>query len=143
MSLSRIVLPSGRRADLTEMRMSSTYAGFLEGYPSKPVNEMVIRRLLRQTEQAFPSTPCHVVPPRLEHPDRPAGGFGPVVALPPMACAGLFRSTPVDPGLDPALHRSSLAVIWFQSTPNVPAGEAAGPALRDLHWDELARDYEL
>ncbi|MEU2246997.1 hypothetical protein [Streptomyces sp. NPDC019224] len=143
MSLSRIVLSSGRPVELTEIRMSSTYAGFLEGYPCKPVNEMKLRGLRRQAEQAFPSTPLHLVPPRLEYPDQTAGAFGPVEVLPSVACTGLFRSTAVAPALDPVLHRSALAVIWFQSALDVPSGEDAEPALLDLRWDELAQDHEL
>ncbi|WUS98478.1 hypothetical protein OHA46_18190 [Streptomyces sp. NBC_00708] len=143
MSLSRIVLSSGRSVELTEIRMSSTYAGFLEGYPCKPVNDMKTRGLRHQAGKAFPSTPVHLVPPRLDHPDGTAGAFGPVEVLPPVACVGLFRSTAVDPALDPVLHRSALAVVWFQSALDVPSGEDADPALRDLRWDDLARDYEL
>ncbi|WLQ35473.1 hypothetical protein P8A18_19510 [Streptomyces castrisilvae] len=146
MSLSHIVLSSGRSVELTEVRMSSTYAWMLEGYPCKPVNDMKLRGLRSQAEQAYPGTPCHLVPPRPEYPDRStdaARPFGPVEVLPPVTCIGLLRSTAVAPGLDPALHRSALAVAWLQGTLDVPSGEDAEPALRELHWDELARDYEL
>lgn len=143
MSLSRMVLSSGRSVDLTEIRMSSTYAGFLEGYPCKPVNEMVTRRLQWQAEQTFPSAPSHLVPPRLTYKDPTPRAFGPLVELPPVACVGLFRSTAIAPDLDPVLHRSSLAVVWFQTPLSVPTDESADPGLRDLNWDELAGDYEL
>ncbi|MEW1890622.1 hypothetical protein [Streptomyces sp. NPDC085659] len=147
MSLSRMVLPSGRSVDLTEIRMSSTYAGFLEGYPCRAANEMVVRGLQWQAEQAFPGTPTHLVPPRLTYRDEDRGepptAFGPVVELPPVACVGLFRSTVIAPALDPVLHRSSLAVVWFQTPLSVPTDESAAPGLHDLNWDELAGDYEL
>ncbi|MFC8224785.1 hypothetical protein [Streptomyces sp. NPDC057287] len=45
--------------------------------------------------------------------------------------------------LDPVLHRSTLAVVRFQPVPGVPSGEDADPALRDMCWEELARDHEL
>lgn len=41
MSLSHIPLSSGRSIELTELRMSSTYGGMLEGYPCKPINDML------------------------------------------------------------------------------------------------------
>jgi hypothetical protein len=41
------------------------------------------------------------------------------------------------------MHRSALAVAWFQSGVDVPSGEDAEPALRDLRWEELAQDHEL
>ncbi|MFM9368442.1 hypothetical protein [Streptomyces sp. Da 82-17] len=144
MPLSRIALASGRSIELTELRMSSTYAGMLEGYPCKPLNDLKVSGFRRQAERAFPATPVHLVPPSREYPDdRSAGAFGPVEVLPSVACIGAFRSTAIAPELDPALHRSALTVVWFQTVLNVPSGDDADLALRSLHWEELAEDLEL
>lgn len=123
--------------------MSSTYAGMLEGYPCKPINDMKVRSLQRQAERAFPSAPVHLVPPTHEYPNQTAGTFGPVEVLPSVACIGAFRSTAVAPELDPVLHRSALTVIWFQTGLDVPSGRDADLALRSIRWEELAQDYEL
>ncbi|WP_326581587.1 hypothetical protein OIE69_40410 [Actinacidiphila glaucinigra] len=40
MSLSHVLLSSGRSIELTELRMSSTYGGMLEGYPCKRINDI-------------------------------------------------------------------------------------------------------
>ncbi|KOG30204.1 hypothetical protein AQJ84_17345 [Streptomyces resistomycificus] len=143
MSLARVTLSSGRSLDLSELRLSSTYGGMLEGYPCKPVNEMKIRSLLLAAERTSPATPVHLVPPPREYPDQYAGGFGPVEVLPAVACVGSFSSTALDPAHDPVLYRSALTVIWFQSTTQVPSGGDAEPALRDVAWEQLARDHEL
>lgn len=143
MSLSHVVLTSGRSLDLSALHLSSTYGGMLEGYPCKVVNEMMIRGLMRAAEQAFPSTPVHLVPPPREHPDQYTGAFGPVEVLPRVACVGSFRSTALDPAHDPILYRSALTVVWFQSTPHVPSDCDAEPDLRDVAWEELAEDHEL
>ncbi|KUO19636.1 hypothetical protein [Streptomyces dysideae] len=143
MSLTRVVLSSGRSIDLSELRISSTYGGMLEGYPCKPVNDMKIKGLLHTAERAFPATPVHLVPPPREYPDQYAGAFGPVEVLPPVACVGAFHSTARDRDHDPVLYRSALTVIWFQPTPEVPSGCDAEAALRDVAWEELAQDYEL
>ena len=143
MSLTRVVLSSGRSIDLSELRLSSTYGGMLEGYPCRPVNDMKIKGLLRAAEHAFPTTPVHLVPPPREYPDQYAGAFGPVEVLPSVACVGAFRSTALDPAHDPVLHRSALTIIWFQPTPHVPSGCDAEEGLREVPWEELARDYEL
>ncbi|MEU0086257.1 hypothetical protein [Streptomyces sp. NPDC006274] len=143
MSLSRIVLASGRLIELSELRLSSTYGGMLEGYPCKPVNDLKTRGLLRTVERAFPAAPVHLVAPSREYPEQAAGAFGPVEVLPSVACVGSFRSTAVDPDHDPVLYRSALTVVWFQPTTDVPSGDGADPALRDIDWEELARDYEL
>ncbi|MGA4979912.1 hypothetical protein [Streptomyces cinereoruber] len=143
MSLSHIALSSGRSIELTELRMSTTYGGMLEGYPCQRINDMKVSGLLRQAERAFSFAPVHLVPPSREYPDQTAGAFGPVEVLPSVACIGVFGSTAVDPELDAVLHRSALIVAWFQATPEIPSGQDADPALRGIRWDELAQDYEL
>ncbi|MDF3144466.1 MULTISPECIES: hypothetical protein [unclassified Streptomyces] len=143
MSLTRVVLTSGRSLDLSELQLSSTYGGMLEGYPCKPVNDMKIKGLLRTAEHAHPSTPVHLVPPPREYPDQYAGAFGPVEVLPSVACVGAFHSTALDRDHDPVLYRSALTIIWFQPTARVPSGCDAEDALREVEWEALARDYEL
>lgn len=139
MSLGHIVLLSGRTIRLTELRMSSTYRGMLEGYPCKRINDLKVSWLQRQAERAFSSTPVHLVPPSREYPDETAGAFGPVEVLPSVACVGVFNSAALDLSMD----GSTLVVAWFQPAPEVPAGEDADLALRSIDWEELARDYEL
>ncbi|MFQ6145675.1 hypothetical protein ACLMNJ_21795 [Streptomyces seoulensis] len=60
-----------------------------------------------------------------------------------VACIGLFRSTAVASELDPVLHRSTPAVVWFQTGVDVPSGEDTDLGLRSICWEELAQDYEL
>ncbi|MFH9987719.1 hypothetical protein [Streptomyces luteogriseus] len=84
--------------------------------------------------------PVHLVPPRREYPDQYAGGLGPVEVLPAVACLGTFHSAALDPARDPVAYRSRLTVVWFQSTPRLPSGCDAEPALRNLDWPVLARD---
>ncbi|MGQ4728908.1 hypothetical protein ACUN3E_14745 [Streptomyces sp. Ju416(a)] len=139
MSLGHIVLLSGRSIRLTELRMSSTYGGVLEGYPCKRINDRKVSWVQRQAELAVPHTPVHLVPPLREYPDETAGAFGPVEVLPSVACVGVFDST----ALDPAMDGSALTVAWFQPAAEVPAGEDADLALRSIRWEELAQDYEL
>ncbi|MEU6799155.1 hypothetical protein ABZ907_46335 [Nonomuraea wenchangensis] len=143
MSLSRITLSSGRSIELSELRMSSTYGGLLEGYPCKRFNDFKIGGLLRTAESTFPATPVFLVPPPVAYPDLPPGGFGPVEELPAVACVGAFRSTVIAPEHDPVLYRSALTIVWFQPTTVVPSHDSADPGLRDIPWEELAREYEL
>ncbi|MEU6530436.1 hypothetical protein ABZ869_14730 [Streptomyces sp. NPDC046928] len=143
MSLTRVLLTSGRSLDLAELRLTSTYGSMLEGYPCKLVNDMTVHGLLSSARHTHPSSPVHLLPPDLDRPDQPAGPFGPVEILPPVACVGSFRSTALDPTHDPALHRSSLTVVWFQPTTRVPSGEDAEESLRRIDWEGLAEDHEL
>ncbi|MFI1096188.1 hypothetical protein [Streptomyces sp. NPDC020917] len=145
MSLSYVNLTSGRTVDLTEVRLSSTYGGFLEGYPCRRINDMSVSGLERGAKAAHPHSPVHLVAPAREYPEGDAapGPFGPVEVLPAVRCVGVFTSNPVDPDLDPVLHRSGLVVAWYQADPDVPSGDRADQGLRDVPWDELAEDFEL
>ncbi|MFG2789124.1 hypothetical protein [Streptomyces sp. NPDC048419] len=142
MSLTRVVLATGRCVDLAEVRFTSTYGG-LDGYPCKPFNDLVIKGLLSATERSFPATPVHLVPPPREYPHHYAGAYGPVETLPPVACVGSFRSAPLQPVHDPALSYSSLTVIWFQRTTRIPHDCDAEASLRGVDWEGLARDHEV
>ncbi|MFE9660764.1 hypothetical protein [Streptomyces sp. NPDC005955] len=139
MSLGHTVLLSGRSIGLSELRMSSTYEGMLEGYPCKRINDFKVASLKRQAERASSSRPVHLVPPSREYPAETAGAFGPVEVLPAVACVGVFHSAALDPSMD----GSVLVVAWFQPVPEIPAGEDADLALRGIDWEELAQDYEL
>ncbi|MGY1580705.1 hypothetical protein [Streptomyces sp. MN13] len=143
MSLTRVVLASGRSLELVELRLTSTYGGMLEGYPSKPLNDRKVDTLVAAAETAFPFLPVHLVPPPRERHDEPAGPFGPVEVLPSVSCVGSFHSTAVDPEHDPVEYRSGLTVVWYQPTPRVPAEHDADEGLRAIAWEELAVDYEL
>ncbi|MEU1087602.1 hypothetical protein ACFYPN_02115 [Streptomyces sp. NPDC005576] len=146
MSLTSVVLSSGRSIDLTELHLSSTYGNMLAGYPCERVNDMKIEGLLRRTERDLPGRRVHLVPPVRTYPegsDGSPGPWGPVEVLPRVTCKGTFRSAAIDPGHDAVLYRSALTVIWFQDTPQAPAAETAAPGLRDVRWEELALDHEL
>src|SRR3954464_5438693 len=91
MSLTRVVLATGRSVDLAEVRFTSTYGG-LDGYPCKPFNDLVIKGLLSATERSFPATPVHLPPP--PRPPRPA----PARVPPPLRRR-------LRPGRDPAPRR--------------------------------------
>ncbi|MET9606492.1 hypothetical protein ABZZ17_15645 [Streptomyces sp. NPDC006512] len=141
--LSHIRLASGRTAEVSEIRLRTTYGDMLEGYPFARLNDLNLSGLLHRAAQAFPGIPAHLVPPRRDLPDLPGGAFGPLETLPAVTCVALLTSVPVDPGLDPALHYSALTVAWLQDEPRIPNGDAADPSLLTLDWDALALDREL
>jgi hypothetical protein len=131
---------------LTSLKISSTYGGFLEGYPNARINDALIARLGQRREYAYCSQPAHVItPPRVHpEPERRSGRmpFGPVEELPPVYCEGSFRSKPVDHALDPVLHESWLMVAWFQEDLSCPVPDFAVAAVEGLAWEDLAEDIE-
>lgn len=142
MALAHMVLSSGRSIELSEIRMSSTYGGMLEGYPFQRWNDIKLEHLVKSAEKARPLGPVHLVEPARELPDLPAGGFGPVELLPAVTCVGSFTSHPIDPESASVLHHSALTVLWFQEAPVVPSEEAADHGLLGIRWNDLAKDFE-
>lgn len=72
MALTRVTLTSGRTVAISDLRLTSTYGGMLEGYPFKRWNDRIVDGLARRTAAAFPTTPTHLVTPHRDHPDLPA-----------------------------------------------------------------------
>jgi len=70
MTLARITLASGRSVVLTNLELSSTYGGLLEGYPNQRMNEQLLARLGRRREYAHQSQPAHVISPPRTYPER-------------------------------------------------------------------------
>ncbi|MFD8693256.1 hypothetical protein [Kitasatospora purpeofusca] len=143
MALTKIHLSSGRSIELADVRLSSTYGGFLEGYPVRRINDLKLERALRNAREAAPSVPVHLVDPVRHLPDDTPGAFGPVEVLPAVTCVGRFTSRPVDPGRDAVSYYSALTVVWFQDAPVLPTEEDGGTALGDLRWEDLAEDFEI
>jgi hypothetical protein len=146
MTLAWIDLASGRSIELTDLKISSTYSGYLEGYPHAQMNDALIKGLGRRRESSYRSQPAHVIPPSRSRPGPGPGSapmpFGPVETLPPVYCEAFFRSQPIDDELDPVLHESWLVVVWFQQDLSLPIADFAATAVHELTWEDLAEDTE-
>ena len=143
LSLTRVALASGRTVDLSDLRLTPTYADMPETYPCRPVNDERIRALLHAAEHTPPAVPVHLIPPPREYPHQYAGALGPVELLPRVACVARLSSTPLNPANDPSLYRSGLTVLWFAPPPHIPNPYNTHPTLHTLDWPTLAHDYEL
>jgi hypothetical protein len=145
MSLAQVELMSGRQLALSNVRLSSTYAGLLEGYPCARMNDLMVTGLIRRAEGMFPALPVHVIEPvrTYPHPGERPGAFGPIEVLPAVGCIGAFSSAPVSSTCDPVLYRSDLIVVWFQAEPLALIGKDVLTSFQDIPWEELAKDGEL
>ncbi|MFI0940509.1 hypothetical protein [Streptomyces sp. NPDC021020] len=141
-SLSRITLTSRRGIYLSDLRMSATYGGLLEGVPTAHVNDHIVDYRLRHARETYPDRPVHLIPPERTETGRTGFRGRPVEYLPPVVCLGSFDSTEIDPAHNDGWWTSLLVVVWFQQVAEVPSDTAGLPALRELAWEELARDFE-
>ncbi|RKN20814.1 hypothetical protein D7147_08215 [Micromonospora musae] len=146
MELALVVLPNGRDIALTEVHLTSTYGGLLEGYPMRRLNDMIMGGLAQRAARVLPGAPVHVVdPPRTRESDLNVGSlpFGPVESLPAVIVMGRFSSGPVDDGKDPVLHRSRLVIVWLQDHVALPSPEGAPAGLTVVDWERWAEDFEI
>ncbi|GLW97015.1 hypothetical protein [Microtetraspora sp. NBRC 16547] len=140
MALAYVELASGRELGLSDIHLSSTYDGLLEGYPCAWVNERAMSGLGHWARTRYPSMPFHLIDPPRTYPDTKPGAFGPVEVLPAVQCVGVFSASPVNEDNDSVLYESVLIVGWFQADISMPVGNDALPAFRALAWEDLAVD---
>lgn len=138
----RITLRSGREIELHELKQSRTYAGVLEGVPTKQFNKRLLNDLRKAYEKNARSTPVVLLTPRETqidvggpHPD------GKPHKLPFVTCVARFRSEPFA-DLEP-LGFSELIVIWLQNEFAMPIEPAALDQIVSIEWDKVARDFEV
>jgi hypothetical protein len=140
-ALSSITLISHRTIGLTDLRLSSTYGGLLVGSPTKEVNDRTIQYRVDAAQRAYTRFPVHLVPPQRTLTGRETRRGEPVEELPAVACMGVFDSSEIDPAHDDGWWYSLLTVVWFQSELRIPGPDYAPPGLRELAWEELAKDF--
>jgi hypothetical protein len=141
MPLARVTLSGGRAVDLMSLSIDETYGTWLEGYPCARVNDMILARLAGRASDR--SLPVHVIQPERAHPqDRSPGRQGPVELLPELQCMGTFRSGPLIPDPDAIMDWSKLTIIWFQPDAAAPIADFVTSAIKDVPWDDLAKDFD-
>ncbi|GAA1288043.1 MULTISPECIES: hypothetical protein [Planotetraspora] len=142
MALAYVQLASGWDLSLSTIRLSSTYDGWLEGYPFARINDRMVSGLVEKARKTYPSLPVHLIDPPRTYPDQEPGAFGPMELLPAVNCVGVFSASPVNEDNDSVLYESVLVVAWYQADITLPVGEDALPAFRALAWEDLALDQE-
>jgi hypothetical protein len=143
MTLGYFIVRSGRDIELTNLAISSTYGGFLEGYPNGRMNDALLAGLAKRESARVP--PKHVIQPARSGRERSenVGAFGAVETLPGVICTASFVSHPVDEDLDSLMHRSWLTVVWFQESIDDPVERFVSAAVADLDWERLAEDIDV
>ena len=139
MALFEVNLDDGRALRAVSVLMRETYSGLLEGYPNELGNQRILERIPGEAADALGDWPVHVVEPPVRVVDRETHKpFGPELRLPGCWIAAQLDSGPVDA----RMHASAAIVVWFQDEAVPIPAESALPALRQLPWNRLARDFE-
>ena len=137
-----IVLITGRRLSLRELRQYLTYEGLLEGLPTADMNNRNLDRLIvAHRDKPYAGGPYLIQP--IEKPidcgnyDRPYP-FGTPSALPAVTCIGRFDSLQAARNRDSDM--SGLVVIWFQEEFAFPIDPDVFTKLQAIDWETHAAD---
>jgi uncharacterized protein (TIGR02996 family) len=147
----QLPLRSGRTITLEALDQAMTYAGLLEGTPSRESNDRDVEYALREAERyCVAGARPHLIPPPRRDYLREPGDMERVVArsphhvpewLPMVRCIGSFKD--VVKARDPDKALSVLTVVWFQDEYALPIREPALSRLFELDWEALAVDIDL
>ena len=137
---SELALRSGRVISLRALAQELTYAGLLEGCPTREMNDGEVVQAQRDAiAQSAGSVAAHVIPPTrrayLRTPGDMADGgpFGKPEWLPMVRCSALFHGGAVG-------RRSSsfLRLVWYQDDFALPIAETTISRIRELDWEHLS-----
>lgn len=136
---AEFTLATGRSVRLQSLRQWSTYAGQLEGAPTRERNEQMVQRVLQQ--ESRPGEPGTLIQPIERAIELKNYPFGTPAALPSVTCVGRLHS--FQPARDLALDCSDLVVVWFQDSYAFPIEPSVRARINALDWVNLAYDSEL
>jgi len=143
-----LVLSGGRRITLDRLVQYPTYAGVVEGLPSRGANDVRIETALMDAQSlCVEGAKPHLIPPLRRDYFREPGDMATVWSeglqpewLPMVTCAARFLDAA--PVRDRSSDASTLTVVWFQDEFAMPIAETALLGLKALDWSALATDFE-
>lgn len=133
---AEIKLRSGGTIGCQSLQQHSTYAGLLEGLPTRQMNQRTIESLLKtERERGWWVGEPYLVPPVVRLIEYPGGGqypFGDPEALPGVACVARFVAHA------PNACTAELTVIWFQDVFAFPIAPHVREHLEGIDWTSKA-----
>lgn len=139
MSRHEIQLDSGRRIRLTALDQWGTYAGLLEGLPTREMNARIIQETLEGARRRWHFPPYLIQPAEKPIEIVRSYPFGTPASIPEITCVAHFDC--FDKVRDPNLDGSTLPLVWFQADFAFPIEEAIQTQIRALDWDRYATDF--
>ncbi len=124
---------------MTELNQSATYAGMLEGVPTREINERFYINPLVNPE----NMPQRLLlwAPQNEVEGWPGTFMGsPTAALPAVRCLATFDH--FRPARDETLFASYIRVAWFQEEWALPIIPEVLAKIKSLKWRDVAIDYD-
>lgn len=137
---SEFQLDNGRTIYLAQINQSGTYAGLLEGVPTKEMNQGNIEHALKTAKELWDGNPYLIQPtetPIELNRDYP---FGTPASIPGITCLARFKC--LDAVRNDSMDYSELPIVWFQHEFAFPIADSVLADIRAIDWDQHACDYE-
>lgn len=140
MMIDDFVLASGRVVRLDALHIDCTYADLVDGIPDAKYNEKILARKRQHLEKVWGQRPTHLISPETRTVEVKSLFAERGIYLPEITYHAWLTSDPI--GGESC--GSELVVVWFEH-------KAAGTgvlgvverAVRDLPWEQLAKDYDV
>lgn len=133
-----------RTVYLQALQQTLSYAGLLEGLPTKEMNVRIIERVLKEPANQIYDVPPYLVPPTENPIDYKGYGsrypFGTPAQLPSVLCVACLES--LNPTTDSTCYASGLVVIWFQNDFALPIEDEILHHLSQTDWNSHAGSFD-
>lgn len=142
-----IELEDGREIQIQILRQELTYAGLLEGLPTRQRNKRIIDNALSKaqslrTTHEKAGSPYLVTPVETKIEFAMKYPFGDPASLPSILCMAGCLSGGIRDRTDP-LVASWLTIVWFQDQYAFPIDPSVLARVRTLAWGKWATEYEM
>ncbi|WP_165251336.1 hypothetical protein [Paludisphaera soli] len=133
---------------LDSLNQQRTYAGWMEGVPSRRWNDSIVQASLKEAGRGAEdgAIPLLIEPARRDYLRKPGDMAGHRTMrgqapewLPEVTCIAVLRDTA--PARDPSRDGSTLTVVWFQDQYALPIEESILRQIQSIDWEQAAADY--
>lgn len=137
-----VSIQQGFELHLRSLHQQLTYAGLLEGLPSKWMNDGIVKRAMERAPVILYCKNVHLLEPKLtpiEH--ERTWPFGKPEALPAVTCMAEFKAFET---INTSIQgHSELCIVWFQDKFALPFSDEMLAQLQTINWKKLAHDVSF
>ena len=138
--LFRLQLDGGEIIHLEEIIQSKTYAGLLEGLPTKKMNKRLISGAEDKTRKLWGHKPELIKPIETKIETERKYFLGTPAAIPKITCMARFKC--FEPVKDKSKDYSEASIVWYQGNFALPIDSTICDKIKALSWRNVAFDFE-
>jgi hypothetical protein len=136
-----IEVGNGRSVSMKGLHQTATYAGLLEGLPTRKMNARILADSLDAARRIFHIHEVYLIEPTqrsLEY--KEWYRFGKPAALPSIQCiAELWHH---EPAKNTWMDFSALTVVWYQDDFAFPISADVIEQMKNLPWNDVAGSFD-